>query len=96
VGEYCRDATALRPLPPHPCHTAKVYAQVLRVAGPGVRGYGFNITNAWGKPLVLFAYDTQGAAEAARAQIKLAIEEAYDVRPWDEWGVGGLSKDDKF
>jgi hypothetical protein len=59
-------------------------------------GYGFNITNAWGKPLVLFAYDTQGAAEAARAQIKLAIEEAYDVRPWDEWGVGGLSKDDKF
>jgi hypothetical protein len=59
-------------------------------------GYGFNITNDWGKPLVLSAYDTQGAAETARAQIKLAIEEAYDVRPLDEWGVGGLSKDDKF
>jgi hypothetical protein len=36
--------------------------------GPGC-GYGFNINNDWGKPLVLFAYDTKGAAEAARAQI---------------------------
>jgi hypothetical protein len=45
-------------------------------------GYGFNITNDWSKPLVLFAYDTQGAAEAARAQIKLAIEEAMTyLRP---------------
>ena len=32
--------------------------------GPGC-GYGFNITDDRGKLLVLFAYDTQGAAEAA-------------------------------
>jgi hypothetical protein len=95
MGEYCRDATALRPLPLIHATPLRFMLRSSEKLGPGC-GYGFNITNAWGKPLVLFAYDTQGAAEAARAQIKLPIEEAYDVRPWDEWGVGGLSKDDKF
>ena len=43
--------------------------------------YGFNITTERGQPLVLFAYATQAAAEAAAAHVRLAIKEAVRVRP---------------
>jgi hypothetical protein len=44
-------------------------------------GYGFNVTTDRGKPLVLFAYETQEAAEAAAQKIKAAIERAVLVKP---------------
>jgi hypothetical protein len=43
--------------------------------------YGFNITNDWGKPLVLFVYATRSQAEAAATQIRSAIEQALDIQP---------------
>jgi hypothetical protein len=43
-------------------------------------GYGFNVTTDRGKPLALFAYETQDAAEAAAQQVKAAIEQAVLVR----------------
>jgi hypothetical protein len=45
-------------------------------------GYGFNVTTDRGKPLVLFAYETQEAAEAAAQKVKAAIERAVLVRPF--------------
>ena len=46
----------------------------------GEFGYGFNVTTARGKPLVLFAYRTQDAAEAAARQLEAAVEGAVLVR----------------
>ncbi len=46
----------------------------------GESGYGFNVTTARGKPLVLFAYRTQDAAEAAARQVEAAVEGAVLVR----------------
>jgi hypothetical protein len=34
------------------------------------------------------------AADSAAAKIRLAIEQAIDVHPYTEWGVGGPPKDD--
>jgi hypothetical protein len=48
----------------------------------GDDGYGFNVTTDWGKPLVLFAYETQEAAEAAAKQLEAAIERAVFVKPF--------------
>jgi hypothetical protein len=45
-------------------------------------GYGFNVTTDRGKPLVLFAYETQEAAETAAQKVKAAIERAVLVRPF--------------
>lgn len=59
---------------------------------PRGEAYGFNITNDWGKPLISFAYETKGAADEAAAKIRSAIEEAIDVHPYPEWGVGGPSE----
>jgi hypothetical protein len=39
-------------------------------------GYGFNVTTDRGKPLVLFAYETQEAAEAAAKQVEAAVKRA--------------------
>ena len=44
--------------------------------------YGFNVTTDRGKPLVLFAYETQEAAEAAAKQIETAIERVVLVKPF--------------
>lgn len=41
--------------------------------------YGFNIRNSWGKPILVFSYETQAKAEAARAQAQSLIEQALDV-----------------
>ncbi len=46
----------------------------------GESGYGLNVTTARGKPLVLFAYRTQDAAEAAARQVEAAVEGAVLVR----------------
>jgi hypothetical protein len=43
-------------------------------------GYGFNVTTEQGKQLVVFAYETQDAAEDAARQIEAAIELAIFVR----------------
>jgi hypothetical protein len=48
----------------------------------GRDGYGFNVTTDRGKPLVLFAYETQEAAEAAAKQVEAAIERAVLVTPF--------------
>jgi hypothetical protein len=44
-------------------------------------GYGFNVTTDRGKPLVLFAYETQEAAEAAAKQVEAAVKRAILVKP---------------
>jgi len=41
--------------------------------------YGFNVTT---KPLVLFAYETKEATEAAAKQVRTAIERAVLVKPF--------------
>jgi len=43
-------------------------------------GYSFNVTTEQGKQLVLFAYETQDAAEDAARQVEAAIELAIFVR----------------
>jgi hypothetical protein len=43
-------------------------------------GYGFNLTTARGKQLVVFAYETQDAAEDAARQVEAAVEQAIFVR----------------
>ena len=39
-------------------------------------GYGFHITSLDGKPVVLFAYETQAEAKAARTDVQAAVEKA--------------------
>jgi hypothetical protein len=43
-------------------------------------GYGFHITSLDGKPVVLFAYETQ-AAKAARTHVQAAVEKAVSELP---------------
>jgi hypothetical protein len=43
-------------------------------------GYGFNVTTEQGKQLVVFAYETQDAAEDAARQVEAAVELAIFVR----------------
>ena len=43
-------------------------------------GYGFNITTEEGKQLVVFAYETQDAAEDAARHVEAAVELAIFVR----------------
>jgi hypothetical protein len=57
--------------------------QVMSVGvGDGAFGYGFNVTTSRNQPLVLFAYETREAAEAAAQQVEAAIERAVLVRPF--------------
>jgi hypothetical protein len=57
--------------------------QVMSVGvGDGAFGYGFNVTTSRNQPLVLFAYETREAAEAAAQQIEAAVERAVLVRPF--------------
>jgi hypothetical protein len=43
-------------------------------------GYGFNVTTEQGKQLVVFAYETQDAAEDAARHIEAAVELAIFAR----------------
>ena len=43
-------------------------------------GHGF-IINLDGKPVVLFAYETQAEAKAARTHVQAAVEKAVSVLP---------------
>ena len=43
-------------------------------------GYGFNVMTEQGKQLVVFAYETQDAAEYAARHIEAAVERAIFVR----------------
>jgi hypothetical protein len=45
-------------------------------------GYGFNVSTSRNQPLVLFAYETREAAEAAAQQVEAAVERAVLVRPF--------------
>jgi len=45
-------------------------------------GYRFSVTTDRGRPLVLFAYQTREAAEAAAQKVEAAIERAVLVRPF--------------
>jgi hypothetical protein len=44
-------------------------------------GWGFNITNKGGRPLVAFEYETHGEAEVAARHVQAAVEKALAVRP---------------
>jgi hypothetical protein len=48
-------------------------SDVMEVSIPNGVGYGFNVTTEERKPLVLFAYETQEAAEAAAARVEVAL-----------------------
>jgi hypothetical protein len=48
----------------------------------GAFRYGFNVTTSRIQPLVLFAYETREAAEAAAQHIEAAAERAGLVRPF--------------
>ena len=43
-------------------------------------GYGFNVMSEEGKQLIVFAYETQDAAEDAARHIEAAVELAILVR----------------
>jgi hypothetical protein len=55
-------------------------SDVMEVSIPKGVGYGFNVTTEERKPLVLFAYETQEAAEAAAARVEVALERAVLVK----------------
>jgi hypothetical protein len=44
-------------------------------------GWGFNITDERGKPLVAFAYETHGEAAVAARHVEAAVERALGVHP---------------
>jgi len=45
------------------------------------KGHGFHVTNLDGTPVVLFAYETQAEAKAARTHVQAAFEKAVAVLP---------------
>jgi hypothetical protein len=44
-------------------------------------GWGFNITDERGRPLVAFAYETHGEAAVAARHVEAAVEKAVAVHP---------------
>jgi hypothetical protein len=44
-------------------------------------GHCFHISNLDGRPVVLFAYETQAEAKAARTHVQAAVEKAVAVLP---------------
>ena len=46
-----------------------------------VKKDGFHLTNLDGKPVVLFAYETQAEAKAARTHVQAAVKKAVSVLP---------------
>jgi hypothetical protein len=59
-------------------------SDVMEVSIPSGVGYGFNVITEGRKPLVLFAYDEQEAAEAAAQQVAAALERAVLVTPFSQ------------
>jgi hypothetical protein len=60
-------------------------SDVMEVSIPSGVGYGFNVITTEGrKPLVLFAYDEQEAAEAAAQQVAAVLERAVLVMPFSQ------------
>jgi hypothetical protein len=59
-------------------------SDVMEVSIPKGVGYGFNVTTGERKPLVVFAYDEQEAAEAAAQQVAAALERAVLVKPFSQ------------
>jgi hypothetical protein len=58
-------------------------SDVMEVSIPSGVGYGFNVITTEGrKPLMLFAYDEQEAAEAAAQQVAAVLERAVLVMPF--------------
>ena len=58
-------------------------SDVMEVSIPNGVGYGFNVITTEGrKPVVLFAYYEQEAAEAAAQQVAVALERAVLVNPF--------------
>ena len=57
-------------------------SDVMEVSIPSGVGYGFNVTTEGLKPLVMFAYETQEAAEVAVKQVAAALERAVLVNPF--------------
>jgi hypothetical protein len=47
-------------------------------------GYGFNVTNERGRPVVSFAYRTQQEAGAAATHVRSAVENAASVKGYSE------------
>ena len=44
-------------------------------------GYGFNVINENGRPIVTFVYDENDDAKEAAAQVRAAVSKARVVRP---------------
>ena len=44
-------------------------------------GWGFNITDERGRPLVAFAYETHGEAVVAARHVETAVEKALAIHP---------------
>jgi hypothetical protein len=55
--------------------------QATDVPGSNDLSWGFNITNANSRPLVIFAYATEAEAGAAAKQVQTAIQKAILVKP---------------
>jgi hypothetical protein len=67
-------------------------SDVMEVSIPSGVGYGFNVITEGRKPLVLFAYDEQEAAEAAAQQVAAAPRASRPrdaVLPMTSGGAGG-------
>jgi hypothetical protein len=47
-------------------------------------GWGFNITDRRGKPLVAFAYETHGEAVVAARHVETAVEKALAIHPMSQ------------
>ena len=44
-------------------------------------GWGFNITDEMGRPLVAFAYETHGEAEVAARYVQAVVEKPLAIHP---------------
>jgi len=55
--------------------------QATDVPGEKDLSWGFNIAQANGRPLVMFAYATEAEAAAAAKQVQSAIQKAVLVKP---------------
>ncbi len=61
-------------------HKWKVTETAAMTFGRGNFGYGFNIVNEDGRPVVTFMYDEDDDATAAARQVSAALSKAWLVR----------------
>jgi hypothetical protein len=47
-------------------------------------GWGFNVTDGRGRPLVAFAYETHGEAVVAARHVETAVEKALAIHPMSQ------------